>query len=203
MRSLTPKIQLLAGALLALLSAGAGAEEWPVPPGTAFQVSPADLPAPYATENVSNGPVTVARPEAMPLQVPEGFKAELFAEGLTHARWMTVAGNGDVLLAEPRRGSVTLLRDLDGDGAADEVRGFAEGFKGPHGLALAPGWLYVADLRAVWRLPYQPGDLTPRGPAEALTPPGALGEARGHWNRNLEQISILWSHLTGLILSPG
>ncbi len=155
------------------------------PPGERFQLDPGDLPSPHATPSVTNPPDRVARPAGMPLRAPPGFKVTLFAEGLSHPRWMAVATNGDVFLAEARAGRVTLLLDRDGDGRAEHRTVFADGFAVPHGLAVRPGFLYVADTRAVWRLPYRAGDLQATGPAQRVTVPGALGDGSGHWTRNI------------------
>jgi glucose/arabinose dehydrogenase len=173
-------------ALLLLVPAGAAAAlAVEQPPGQRFQLGPDDLPPPHATPSTANSPERVARPPGVPLRAPPGFKVNLFAEGLSHPRWMAVASNGDVFLAEAHVGRITLLRDRDGDGRS-EARGiFAEGFAMPHGLAIRPDFLYVADTRAVWRLPYRVGDLRPAGPAQRVTAPGALGDGSGHWTRNI------------------
>ena len=62
---------------------------------------------------------------------------------------MAVAPNGDVFLAEPQVGRITLLRDKDG---RVEAHDFADGFDTPHGLLFAKGALFVGDLKAVWKL---------------------------------------------------
>src|SRR5690606_19064574 len=108
---------LAAGLLLAGHQAAAVDEQ----PGQRYEVRPDRLPAPYATPSVGNAPSRVRRPADATLRVPSGFKVNIFADGLTHARWMTVAANGDVLLAEPRDGKITLLRDADKDGRAELV----------------------------------------------------------------------------------
>lgn len=153
--------------------------------GQVFHITPADLPPPGATESVANGSELIARPKDATLRVPPGFSANLFAEGLGHARWMTVAANGDVLLAQAKDGTVAILRDEDGDGDADLVQEFADGFAGPHGLAIHQGFLYVADVEGVWRMAYEPGDTRARATREAVTWRGAFGEPRGHWTRNI------------------
>ncbi|HIJ63881.1 MAG TPA: sorbosone dehydrogenase, partial [Rhodospirillaceae bacterium] len=93
--------------------------------------------------------------------------------------------NGDVFVAEPAVGRITLLRDSDGGGRADVRSTFAEGFQRPHGMAFQPGWLYVADVEAVWRIPYEPGQTVAAGQRQRVTAPGALGDGAGHWTRNL------------------
>jgi glucose/arabinose dehydrogenase len=171
-----------AALLLALAALPASAGE---APGTRIRVDPAALPAPDPEGGAAFSPEPVAIPSPPPLRLPPGFAVNLFAEGLADARWLAVAPDGDVFLDEPRPGRVTVLRDVDGDGRADVVRAFAGGFAGPHGLAVREGWLYVADTERVWRLPRQAGALAAAGPAEPVTPPGALGDADGHWTRNI------------------
>jgi glucose/arabinose dehydrogenase len=154
-------------------------------PGTRIEIRPADLPPPFATESSGNSSDTVDRPDPLPFRLPDGFSVNLFADDLDHPRWMVVAANGDVLLAEPRADQVTLLRDADGDGVADERHEFADGFQWPHGLAIHDGHLYVADVEAVWRIPYEPGDLEASADPEQVTADGALGRGKGHVSRNI------------------
>src|SRR5258706_8948143 len=85
----------------ALMAAGAA---WAADhPGQKFQISPASLPKPYATPGVGNESTTIPRPPGTMPEVPKGFAVSLFAENLSNARWMAVAPNGDVFLAEPTK----------------------------------------------------------------------------------------------------
>ena len=163
-------------------SAGAGFDEQP---GQRFEVRPADMPRPYASSSAGNGPAIVARAAGASLRVPEGFAVNAFATGLRHARWLAVAPNGDVFLAEPSAGRITVLRDGDGDGVAELVSNFGWGFDRPHGMAFAGDYLYVADLEGIWRARYAPGDVRARTAATRITPAGAFGRGGGHWTRNL------------------
>lgn len=175
----------LAGiALAAGTCAGARAEPDEMP-GQQFVVRPADLPRPYTSPSVANPPRFVARPSGASLRVPPGFAANVFAENLGHPRWLEVALNGDVFLAESALGKITLLRDAKGSGRAETITTFAEGFDRPHGMAFRPGWFYVADTTRVWRIPYQPGDTRARAAAEPVTQEGAIGPGSGHWTRNI------------------
>jgi glucose/arabinose dehydrogenase len=153
-------------------------------PGARFHVQPKDLPPPFASESVSNGPKAIARNAGQRPLAPLGFSVGVFAEGLAHARWIITAPSGEVILAQSRAGVVTRLADRDNDGRADDVQVIAEGFNSPHGLALRDGYLYVADLSRVWRMRWRPD-----GPAaaekEPVTPAGALGGGGGHWTRTL------------------
>ena len=161
-----------------------------LPPGHRFEVRAEDMPPPYATPNARNPSQPIPLPRFAAPRVPDGFRINIFAEGLTHARWLTVAPDGTVFLAESQAGGVTLLRDTDADGQADVVRPFLSGFRLPHGLAVQDGHLYVADQQFVRRFPYEPGQDRPtlrddRIVFDTVTAPGALGQPAGHWTRSL------------------
>ncbi len=158
-------------------------------PGRRFEIRADALPAPYADKAASNGSEVVRRGDQRPI-VPEGFEVSLFAEGLRNPRKLLVLGNGDVLLAEQKAGSITFLRDADGDGKADSVSQFAKGFDQPYGMAIVPdgehrGELLVADRRAIWRLPFKEGDRKPEGKPVAVTEQGVFGSGGGHSTRSL------------------
>lgn len=137
--------------------------------GKSFTVRAEDLPEPYTGPASRNPALTIERGDRKPT-APEGYEVTLFAEGLVNPRQMYVLPNGDVLLAQQAEGIVTLLRDTDGDGDADTVSRFAQGFEGPYGLARVPegrenaGHVLVADLRGVWRVPYTLGEIRASGP---------------------------------------
>ena len=129
-------------------------------PGDRFKISPDDLPSPNTTLPRDIDPQFVERPAGVLPKVPAAFSISIFASGppLTHVRWMTVAPNGDIFLSEQRAGRITLLRDANGDGKADLVTTFLSGFSSPHGMAFHAGALYIADVRAIWRVPYHDGE---------------------------------------------
>jgi glucose/arabinose dehydrogenase len=178
------RVAFLAAAVAAVFSAtlAALAQE---KPGERFDLRPGDLPPPYATSSTGNPPDRVRRAPGMAPMAPPGYRVNLFADGLDHARWLAVAETGEVFLAEPRAGKVTQLVDTDGDGRADKRSTFARGHDAPHGLAFHGGSLYVADLEGVWRYPWRPGMTEARGKGERITPDGAFGASGGHWTRNI------------------
>lgn len=137
-----------------------------------------------------------------------GLKVNAFARGLVHPRNMHVLPNGDVLVAEsmgetgnPRtlfdhamsatmqraRASgdspnrVTLLRDADGDGVAEESHAYIENVRQPFGIVLVGETLYVGASDALLAYPYEAGGTRITKPARKLMDlvPG------GHWTRNL------------------
>src|SRR5438477_12246613 len=117
---------MISTAAVALLGAGAaGAADHP---GQKFAISPASLAKPYATPGVANESISIPRPAGTMPEVPQGFQVSVFADNLTDPRWMAVAPNGDVFLAEPPAGykaggggKITVLRDSNGDGKADKT----------------------------------------------------------------------------------
>jgi len=137
-----------------------------------------------------------------------GLQVAAFAQGLKHPRWLLVLPNGDVLVAEAateaspswwprtiiqnmvqrRSGSVvenanriSLLRDTNRDGIADEKFVFLEGLRQPFGMALVGGQLYVANTDSVVRFPYREGEtrITDKGTKLLDLPVGH------HWTRAL------------------
>ncbi len=185
---------VMAGGLAAMLMAPAAFAGPDEQPGERFEFSVADLPPPGTAKMAVNVSKVVPREPGDRLRLPPGFKATLFAdEGLVQPRWMAVAPNGDVFVTEPSSpfrkrddaNKVVVLRDEDGDGDADLLTVFAEGFDMPMGLAFVEGALLVADTRGVWRLPYSQGALRAESRVR-LTPEGALGTKVGsHYQRIL------------------
>jgi len=167
-------------ALLALAAWPAAADA----PGTIYSVTPKDMPAPYATMAVENSSQTVPRPPGWTPSAPKGFAVTAFAGGLDNPRWLAIAPNGDVFLAQPRSGIVTVLRDSKGVGKADVTATFASGFQRPHGLAFHDGALYVGDTVAVWKLAYKDGALAETAPRERVTKEDFGGDS-DHWTRDI------------------
>jgi glucose/arabinose dehydrogenase len=145
-------------------------------PGTKHQISVQNLPKPYATPAVDNSSQTVLRPPGAMPQVPKGFSISVYASGLSDPRWMALAPNGDVFLAEPDAGKITLLR-------GGKPLTFATGFDRPHGLAFHDGALYVGDMNAVWKLAYKDG-ATQAGARSRITKQG-FGGKQGHSTRDI------------------
>jgi glucose/arabinose dehydrogenase len=139
------------------------------------------LPAPFATPWFRKITRVVAMPEGHHLTVPSGFRVNLFADHLQFVRFMALAPNGDVFLAEPVRNSgvITILRDADNDGVAETRETFATGLNRPFGLAFWKNYLYVGNNDSVVRFAYKSGQTKAEGAAEKLVdlPPSSVGQA--------------------------
>ena len=137
-----------------------------------------------------------------------GLKVNAFAAGLKHPRWIEVLPNGDVTVAEalPAGGSprtlfdhamvatmrraaaigvspnrITLLRDSDGDGIAEQRHTLLDKLNQPFGMALLDNTLYVGNTDGVMAFAYTAGTTTISTQGRRLTTfkPG------GHWTRSL------------------
>jgi glucose/arabinose dehydrogenase len=102
------------------------------------------------------------------LQLPEGFCATVFAEGVNGARHIVVAPNGDVFVnTQGGDGQIVALRDTNRDGIADVRQHFGEG--GGTGIALdANNFLYATSSNSIVRYRLAAGSLTPLGKPDTI-----------------------------------
>jgi glucose/arabinose dehydrogenase len=157
-------------------------------PGVSRLIKPDDLPKPGATPSSANPSRIVARPSSTALQVPTGFKIELFADGLSGPRQMRVAPNGDIFVAETRAGRIRILRALDGGSKASTNEIYASGLRQPFGIAFFPSgdnpqWIYVANTDSVVRFPYHQGDSKAAEKPETVV--AQLPHSYGHTTRDI------------------
>jgi glucose/arabinose dehydrogenase len=159
--------------------------------GAMAGTQPPDLPAPYATPSASKVPRVVGWPANKTPTAPPGFVVNAYAQDLDNPRWLLVLPNGDVLVAEPRRSGsadaanrVTLLRDADGDGTAEQRFTLIEGLDRPFGMLLRRDRLYVASTDAVWSYSFLVGQTQVNAPPRKLFDLPA-GVRNNHWTRNL------------------
>ena len=142
-----------------------------------------------------------------PVAAP-GLDVTAFAAGLDHPRQILLLTNGDVLVAESRTeggkpqglrdwimqkvqkrsgalgksaNRITLLRDADGDGAAETRTVLVAGLNQPFGMAVIGDQLYVGNADGVVRYPFTVGQTRIEATPTKLisTPTG------GHWTRSL------------------
>ncbi len=148
-------------------------------------VDPASLPKPFATESARRSSKRIPQPADAKLYVPKGFKVNVFAEGdFREPRWMALAPNGDVFLADSRANSVIVLRDKNKDGVAEERFVFSDKLSQPFGMAFYKDWFYVANTDSIVRFKYKSGQIKAEGPPEKLVEltPGGYNQ---HWTRNI------------------
>src|ERR1700722_20339036 len=156
-------------------------------PGVRRLMTPADLPAPYATQSTANMSQHETRTEAAIPKAPPGFTVDLFGSGLNTPRVSRGAPNGDIFVAETGAGRVRVFRSGGAGAGPAQGETFADGLQRPYGIAFYPSgqdprFLYVASPNSVVRFPYRSGDVKASGPAEKIA---ALPSGGGHWTRDL------------------
>jgi glucose/arabinose dehydrogenase len=109
------------------------------------------------------------------ITLPEGFCALVVADSVGPARHLDVAANGDVFVAlrntrsqegEVVLGGVVVLRDLNGDGRADEEYRWGE--NGGNEVLLGESFLFFATDDAVLRYPLPQGSPLPSAPPDTV-----------------------------------
>lgn len=162
----------------------------------AAQAATTDSPPTLAPAPAIEPARVVGWPDGVRPKAPPGFRVSAYARGLAGPRSLAVLPNGDVLVAETRGGPaqaveastgqgsgadrVTLLRDADRDGVAEQQFTLIEGLVRPSGILLRRDRLYVACADAVWSFSFLVGqtrvnaaprkllDLPPGGDADPL-----------------------------------
>ena len=66
------------------------------------------LPAPFSTPSATNFSKVIGWKDSELPIAPQGFHVEKFADGFSHPRWIYVADNGDIFIAE----SNTILKGI-------------------------------------------------------------------------------------------
>src|SRR6218665_3909694 len=170
----------------------------------------ATLPAPYETKSVKNFSHVIGWKDGSMPKAPAGFAVSKYADGFNNPRWLYVAPNGDILVAESNSNHsavekvggviiganrsnnldnsasiITLLRDTNKDGFPDvrEILLTAEqGLDQPFGMLIIGQWLYVANTQAILRYPYKAGQtrITEMGQKIVDLPGGGR-----HWTKNI------------------
>ena len=126
------------------------------------------LPPPYATKSAGNAPDKVSPPAGFLPTVPAGFKISIFATGFKRPRWLTVAPNGDIFLADMGAGEIVILRDPQNTGGAQTRENFVTGLTRPFGIAFHDDYVYVGEMKELVRFKYDPKTSKRLGEAEHL-----------------------------------
>jgi glucose/arabinose dehydrogenase len=156
-------------------------------PGVRRLITPADLPAPFATKSAAYRSQRAARTGVDIPKAPPGFAVDLFANGLNIPRVIRIAPNGDIFVAEHGAGRVRVFHPGKAGAGPAEGEIFAEGLDRPYGIAFYPSgenprFVYVGTLDSVVRFPYRSGDTKASGPAEKVA---SLPGHGGHWTRDV------------------
>jgi len=124
-----------------------------------------------------NGDVLVAETNSPPRQPPPDPSIKDRIQGWVMGILFSRVGAG-----VPSANRITLLRDTDGDGVAESRSVLVSGLNSPFGMAIAGGYLYVANTDALVRFPFTPGQTKiDAEPEKIVDLPGGYN----HWARNV------------------
>jgi glucose/arabinose dehydrogenase len=171
------------------------------------------LPAPGATPSAKNFSKVVGWKEGQTPIAPPGFVVTRFAEGLEHPRWIYVADNGDIFVAESATilkgikkigaklsrkirtqhygespDKIILFKDSNKDGIAESRSVFLEGkdLNQPFGMLIMNNSFYVANTDGLLQYPYQPGMTALSIPGKKILDlPAGNWKMNRHWTRNI------------------
>jgi len=146
---------------------------------------PVELPRPSVSAN--NPARLVPMPPGLTPHAPPGFTVSVLASGFEEPRWLAVAPNDDVFVADSASGTIVVLHDPLHRGPREV---FADHLSLPFGIAFHERFVYVAEGSTVDRFPYDPRTAKRTGekqPVLAVPPvaePNAPG-VYGHSTRSL------------------
>src|SRR2546430_2781065 len=115
------------------------------------------LPAPFETKAAGNGPNKEKPPAGFLPKVSAGFQVSVYASGFKRPRWLTVAPNGDIFLADTTgSGQIIVLRSGKDTSAAPEREVFVDGMNRPFGIVFHDDYVYVGNMNELVRFKYDP-----------------------------------------------
>lgn len=202
---------ILVVALLAIMAAcGPKKEEGDTAKTVATTSEAVNLPAPYTTKSAVHYSNVVGWADGKTPQAPAGFTVTEYARDLKSPRWIYVADNGDVFVAESNTepktvkkkvvsavsgqsksqpsgesaNRITLLRDTNKDGKPEVREAFLTGLNQPFGMLVLGNSFYAANTDGLMQFPYKEGQTKLTVPGKKILELPA-GGYNNHWTRNL------------------
>ncbi len=152
------------------------------------------LQSPYATASANNYSQVIGWKNAEMPVAPKGFSVTKFADGLEHPRWIYVAENGDIFVAESNTilkgikkigakllpklktqhygeslNRITLFRDTDKNGVPEKRYEFAKNLNQPFGMLIIANHFYVGNTDTLMKYNYKTGDTLLQGKWKKLS----------------------------------
>jgi len=178
-------LRLLTSVVAGTLVFGGGfaqAQDDPPAPPAIDNPPPAEGPLEGRPETPGAQALAIETPPALPtaeadlpldkLEVPDGFKVEVFAAGIDNARSVRVAEGGTVIVSNWQANKVWAIPE------GGDARPIYEGLDWPNGIALVDGDLYIAEHQRVSKAPAIEANLDNPPALEPIYTD--LGEPRPH-----------------------
>lgn len=121
-----------------------------------------------------NPPLAVPGKEHTPelhldkLQLPKGFKVEIYASDIKNARSLCLSPEGTLYVGTRSAGNVYALKDTDGDNRCDKKFTLLTEGNMPNGVAVKDGDLYIAEVNRILKIPAVESRLEDPGTPEVV-----------------------------------
>ena len=86
------------------------------------------------------------------LKLPDGFKVDVYAEGVVNARSMAYSPDGILYVSTRNEGNVYAVIDENNDFKADKIITLLSGLTLPNGVAIRNGDLYIAEVNRILKI---------------------------------------------------
>ncbi|MBD2528386.1 PQQ-dependent sugar dehydrogenase [Nostoc flagelliforme FACHB-838] len=131
------------------------------------------------------------------LKVPPNFSASVYAR-IEKARFMAVAPNGDLLVSQPSKGKVLIVRP---NGTKDPIiSDFVTGLRKPHDIVFHKigntTYIYISETHQINRFIYNSGDIVAQNRQIVVTglPDSSTSELKGSYGHELKNIALDANH---------
>ncbi len=167
------------------------------------------LQSPYATVSSKNFSQVIGWKDGKMPVAPKGFSVNKFADGLQHPRWIYVAENGDIFVAESNTilkgikkigakisrkiktqhfgesmNRITMFRDVDKNGIPERRYEFAKNLNQPFGMLIIGNHFYIGNTDGLMKYDYKLGDTLLQAKGQKIVSLPA-GKHNRHWVRNI------------------
>jgi len=141
-----------------------------------------NLPVPFQTKSAGNGPEGTKPPAGFLPKAPTGFQVSVYAKDFANPRFLAVAPNGDIFVADTGSGKIFVLRDPQHGGGTPQKELFVDKLKRPFGIAFHEDYVYVGNTNEVVRFKFDPKTSKRAGEVEHILDLPAGG---GHFTRTV------------------
>jgi glucose/arabinose dehydrogenase len=141
-----------------------------------------NLPAPFQTKSAGNGPEGTKPPAGFLPKAPMGFQVSVYAKDFANPRFLAVAPNGDIFVADTGSGKIFVLRDPQHGGGTPQKDLFVDKLKRPFGIAFHEDYVYVGNTNEVVRFKFDPKTSKRAGEVEHILD---LPSGGGHFTRTV------------------
>jgi glucose/arabinose dehydrogenase len=131
------------------------------------------------------------------LKVPPNFSISVYAR-IPNARFMALAPNGDLLVSQPGKGKVLIVRS---NGTKDPIiSDFVTGLRKPHDIVFHTindtTYVYISETHQINRFIYNSGDITAKNREIVVTglPDSSTSELKGAYGHELKNIALDSNH---------